>query len=304
MMRIPRWLNPWRMRREQEEDLARELETHLAIARDEQQERGLLPRDARHAAYKQFGNVTHVKEEMREMSGWMWLDRLVQDARYALRMMRKSPGFALIAVCTLAIGIGANTAIFSVVDHILFRPFAYQHPEQFAAVHEVVHFSEATRAVPVNLAHFQEWRRNWRAAEGLAVIGGLRMSLTGVSEPERLQTMRVSANLFSLLGVQPQLGRSFSPEEDQLGRDRVVLLSDDLWRRRFNADPSVVGERSHSTTSRTKLSVSSRRSHFRRSASCFPSQLPQPRRRKSGSLSEPHRRSWMVTATISRASYD
>jgi len=188
-----------------------------------------------------LGNVTCLKEEVREMWGWMCLERLVQDTRYALRMMRKNPGFAAIAVLTLALGIGANTAIFSVVDHIFFRPFAYQRPEQLAAVHEVLRFSGATRAAPVNLAHFQEWRRNWHSVEDLAVIGGLRMSLTGVGEPERLQTMRVSANLFSLLGVQPQLGRPFALEEDQLGRDHVVLLSDDLWHRRFNADPSVVG---------------------------------------------------------------
>ena len=175
------------------------------------------------------------------MWGWMWLERIVQDVRYALRMMRKSPGFAAIAIFTLAIGIGANTAIFSVVDHLFFRPFPFRDPDRLAAVHEVVRFGGATRAIPVNLAHFQEWRRSWQSVEDVAVIGGLRMSLTGVGEPERLQTMRVSANLFSLLGVQSRVGRAFAPEEDHLGRDHVVLLSDDLWRRRFNADPHIVG---------------------------------------------------------------
>jgi hypothetical protein len=95
-VRIPRWLNPWRTRREQEDDLARELDTHLAIAVDEQRERGLSHDQARSAAQKQLGNVTLLKEEMREMSGWTWLERLVRDARYALRMMRKNPGFAAI----------------------------------------------------------------------------------------------------------------------------------------------------------------------------------------------------------------
>jgi predicted permease len=178
---------------------------------------------------------------MREMWGWMWLERIVQDVRYALRMMRKSPGFAAIAVFTLAIGIGANTAIFSVVDHLFFRPFPFRDPDRLVAVHELLRISGPTRAAPVNLAHFQEWRRSWRSVEDVAVIGGLRMSLTGVSEPERLQTMRVSANLFSLIGVQPRLGRPFAAEEDQLGRDHVILLSDDFWHRRFNADPRVVG---------------------------------------------------------------
>ena len=175
------------------------------------------------------------------MWGWMWLERIVQDVRYALRMMRKSPGFAAIAVLTLAIGIGSNTAIFSVVDHLFFRPFPFQQPDRLVAVHEVVRFGGTTRAIPVNLAHFQEWRRSWQSVEDVAVIGGLRMSLTGVGEPERLQTMRVSANVFSLLGVQSRVGRTFAPEEDQPGRDHVVLLSDDLWRSRFNADPQVVG---------------------------------------------------------------
>jgi hypothetical protein len=157
---IPRWLELGRTRRQQEDDLARELETHLAIAREEQQEGGLSSDDARHAAYKQFGNVTYLREEMREMWGWMWLERIAQDVRYALRMMRKSPGFAAIAVLTLAIGIGANTAIFSVVDHLFFRPFPFRDADRLVAVHELLRISGPTRATPVNLAHFQEWRRS------------------------------------------------------------------------------------------------------------------------------------------------
>jgi putative ABC transport system permease protein len=179
---------------------------------------------------------------MREMWGWMWLERIRQDVRYALRMMRKSPGFAAIAIFTLAIGIGAKTAIFSVVDHLFFRPFPFQQPDRLVVVHEVLRMgSGPARATPVTLAHFREWRRSWQSVEDLAAIGGLRMSLTGVGEPERLQTMRVSANLFLLIGVLPRLGRTFAAEEDQLGRDHVILLSDDFWHRRFNADPRVVG---------------------------------------------------------------
>jgi hypothetical protein len=209
MVGILRWLHPWRARRLLEEDLARELETHLALARDEQQEDGLSPGDARLAAQRQLGNVTRVKEEMRDMWGWMWLERLCQDVHYALRVMRKNPGFAATAVLTLAIGIGANTAIFSVVDPIFFRPFPYERPDQLVAVHEILRLGGTTQPAPVNLAHFEAWRRDWHAVESLAVIGGLRMSLTGAGEPERLQTIRASANLFSLLGVQAQVGRNF-----------------------------------------------------------------------------------------------
>src|SRR5262249_14701886 len=151
-----------------------------------------------------------LKEEMRGMSGW--LERIIQDVRYAFRMMRKSPGFTAIAVLTLAVGIGANTAIFSVVDHLFYRPFPFRDADRLVAVHELLRIRGPARAAPVNLAHFQQWRHSWPSVEDVAVIGGLRVSLTGVGEPERLETMRVSANLFSLIGVQSELGRTFAPE--------------------------------------------------------------------------------------------
>src|SRR5262245_6808112 len=176
------------------------------------------------------------------MWGWMWLERIIQDARHALRMMRQSPGFAAIALLTLAIGIGANTAVFSVVDHLFFRPFPFQQADRLTVVHEILRMGDGpARTTPVSLAHFREWQRSWRSVDELAAIGGLRMSLTGVGEPERVQTLRVSANLLSLIGVLPRLGRTFAAEEDQLGRDHVILLSDDFWHRRFNADPRAVG---------------------------------------------------------------
>jgi putative ABC transport system permease protein len=183
-----------------------------------------------------------LKQERRDIQGWMWLEPIIQDVRHALRMMRKNPGFAAIALLTLALGIGANTAIFSVVDHLFFRPFPFRQPDRLTAVHEILRMGAGPpRATPVNLAHFQEWRRSWQSVEELAVVGGLRMSLTGVGEPERVETMRVSANLFSVIGVRPPLGRTFAADEDQLGRDHVILLSDDFWHSRFNGDPGVVG---------------------------------------------------------------
>jgi predicted permease len=169
---------------------------------------------------------------------------LGSDLRYALRSIRRSPGFSAIAVATLAVSIGANTAIFSVVDGILIRPLGYGDESRLVAIHEIVpKFSGAAPRVPVNAMHFLEWRRSARTIEQIALVGGGAMNLTGGGEPERLRTARVSANLFPMLGARMQLGRAFLEEEDRPGRDHVVVLSDELWKRRFAADPNVVGRK-------------------------------------------------------------
>ncbi len=169
---------------------------------------------------------------------------MANDIRYALRTSAKNPGFTAIAIATLALGIGANTAIFSVVDGVLLKPLEFREPGRLVAIHEAVpKFSKIAPRVPVNAMHFLEWRRSVHAFEGLAMIGGSTLNLTGTGEPERLNGARVSSSLFPMLGVQAALGRTFREEEDQPGRDRVVVLSDGLWRRRFAADPTVIGRK-------------------------------------------------------------
>ena len=225
-----------------DDDLDQELQVHLDLLAEEQQQAGLSPDASRDAARRAFGNVMRTKEETRAMWSGVWLERWWQDARYAVRTLRRTPGFTVVAVLTLAIGIGANTAIFSVVDGVIIRSLTYQDAGRLVAIHEVIPAMKATQPlIPVNAAHFLDWRRTTRAFDGMALLDGGQMNLTGSGEPESISTARASANVFAVLGVQPRLGRTFTDLEDQLGRDHVVILSDEIWRRHFGADPQILG---------------------------------------------------------------
>jgi predicted permease len=169
-------------------------------------------------------------------------DTLSSDLRFAARTMRKNPGFSAIAIATLALAIMANTAIFSVVDTVILRPLAYPEADRLVTIHEVVpKFSRFAPLVPVNGMHFRQWRKETRSLDQMALLGGITFNLTGNGEPERIPAARVSPNLFPMLGITTQLGRTFREEEDHPGRDRVVVLNHELWIRRFGGDPKVVG---------------------------------------------------------------
>jgi putative ABC transport system permease protein len=166
------------------------------------------------------------------------MDVFFQDLRYSLRMFVKNPGFTAVAVLALMLGIGANTAIFSLLDAVLLRPLALSEPERLVTVWG--HHAEIGRET-ASLPDFDDWRRQSLSFEGLAAMHGRSLNLTGSGEPERLRGLGVTSNLLSVLGVHPALGRSFLPEEDRPGAEPVALISDGLWRRRFGADPGVVG---------------------------------------------------------------
>jgi predicted permease len=168
----------------------------------------------------------------------------MNDLRFAGRMLRKDWGFYGIAIATLALGIGANTAIFSVVDGVILRPLAYRESQRLVVIHEMVpKFANLAPLIPVNAMHFLEWRKTARSFPEMALIGGTTFNLTGSGEPERIPAARVSPSLFPMLGIQARLGRTFLNEEDQAGRDRVVVLNEELWKRRFAADPNVIGRK-------------------------------------------------------------
>lgn len=169
-----------------------------------------------------------------------WEDEMIQDLRYGVRMLLKHPGFTTIAVITLALGIGANTAIFSVVNAVLLRPLPYQEPERLIRLWE----SNPGRGLPefsASALNFEDWRKQQTVCEQLAAYEFATFNLTGGGEPERVAALGVTANLFPTLGTPPALGRNFLPEEEQAGRHRVAILSDGLWRRRFGADPQLIG---------------------------------------------------------------
>lgn len=232
----------WQRRKKRDQDLERELRSHLQIESEEQQELGLSPDEARHAAQRNFGNATRVKEEVHEMWGWIKLEQLIQDLGYALRTMRKSPGFTITAVVSLALGIGANTAIFTVVNAVLLRPLPFPEPGRLVQIWEEKPSTAYFRNV-VNPFNFLDWRERTHSFSGMAAVQGLTTNLTGVGDPLALPGMQVSPNFFSILGIRAALGRSFVPEEGLPGRDHVAILSFGLWKSRFGADPSVIGRR-------------------------------------------------------------
>lgn len=174
---------------------------------------------------------------MRERLDSLWL-----DLRFAARALRRAPRFTIASVLTLMLGLGATTVIFSLVDHVVLRPLPYAESERLVVVREVVsEVRDVYPSLPANASHFLAWQQECAACEGLAAMKGASVTLTGTGDPQRLDALRISTNLFSLLGARPALGRGFHEEEDQPGRDAVAVLSDGFWRRELGADPSVIG---------------------------------------------------------------
>lgn len=164
------------------------------------------------------------------------------EIRYAVRALARESGFTVICVVMLALGIGANTAIFSIVDGVLLRPLRYREPDRLVSLREILpSIAQTYPSLPVSARHFMEWRQRCSSFSSLSAIMPRAATLTGVGEPERLRTARISANLFDTLGVQPAMGRSFLAGEDGNGRDRVAIITHALWKRAFRADPNVVG---------------------------------------------------------------
>jgi len=167
------------------------------------------------------------------------MTNFLQDLRYALRMLTKSPGFTIVAILTLALGIGANTAIFSVVNAVLLRPLPYPESNRLVFLGE---WSEQIPEMSISMANFNDWRNQNKVFESMVAYQNDNVVLTGRGEPERLRLRRITAGFFPTLRVKPTLGRELTPEDDRIGAARVVLLGEGFWERRFGRDPSIVGQ--------------------------------------------------------------
>jgi predicted permease len=224
-------------------DLEDEFAAHLDLLTEENIRRGMPRKEARYAARREFGGVELIKETYRERRGLPMLETLMQDLRYGARMLSKNPGFTAIAIVTLALGIGANTAIFSVVNSLLLTPPHYKQPDRLVMVWEQRPSGNWFQG-PVSPANYFQWQDHNTVFEQMAVMYDDHLTLTGDnSDPEQIAYQGVSANLLSMLGTDPIIGRTFSPEDAVPRKNDVVILSFGLWQRRFGGQRDVIGKK-------------------------------------------------------------
>jgi len=234
-------------RRRMTDDLSEEMQQHLEEKIEALVAGGMTREEAVHAAHRAFGNATLLEQRSREVWMWPWIESLWADVKFALRQLRKSPGFAVTAILTLALGIGANVAVFSVINTVLFHPLPYQDPSRLLLVSEILPKLGAGE-VGMSVAEYVDYQRQNRVFAQTAAFTnffGDAFNLTGSGQPVRVNAAQISASALPLLGVVPALGRNFTPEEDRAGADPVVLLSRALWQSQYGADPGILGKSIH-----------------------------------------------------------
>jgi putative ABC transport system permease protein len=230
------------MRKKQiDRELTEEVSSYVELLTEKKMKQGMNERDARRAAMVELGGVEQVKEEVRAGRTGVALETFFQDLRYGLRSLRKKPGFALTAVIALALGIGANSAIFSVINGVLLRSLAYRDPGTIVMVWEKSLRGGRTQN-SVSPANFLDWKKQSSSFEQIAASWDTRANLTSGGEPEEIQIQKVSADFFPVLGVPPELGRSFVRQEETPGTEPVVILGHDLWQSRFAGNRAIVGQ--------------------------------------------------------------
>jgi predicted permease len=239
-MRLTTLVRNWSDRQRSEQELDQEVRSYLDLLTDEKIQEGMEPEVARRAARIELGGVEQVKEEVRAVHTGVWLETVLQDVRYGVRMVRTNPGFSLLVVLTLALGIGANTAIFSVVYGVLLRPLPYQHGGQLVVLHQ-----QATHAhlsdVPFSVKEIFDYRDYNHSLDAVVEYHNMNFLLLGKDLAERVEAGVVSANFFDVLGVKPLLGRTFVAGDESPNAEPVIVLSYQYWQRRHGGDASIVG---------------------------------------------------------------
>jgi predicted permease len=228
--------------RRKQSDFSAGIEAHLSHEADRLREFGLSGEEAGAVARREFGNVAAAEEKFYEAGRWMWWDHLRNDIRYAFRLMAKDVRLTAIIIVTLALGIAANSIIFSAVRAVLLRPLPYRQPDRLVQVWDSGPRSGG-ESDWVSFPDFRDWRAVNRVFEEIAAWRYATLTLSGGREPEAMLGMEVTDRLFAVLGVKPALGRTFLPGEDRPGRETVAVISHGLWQRRFGGDPGVAGSR-------------------------------------------------------------
>src|SRR5579871_4213392 len=245
-MRIEHWvytlhlrLRSLLLRNRVEQELDEELRDHLENQIAANVARGMTMEDARYAALRAMGGVEQRKEECRDARGVSLIESMMQDLRYGWRTLLKSPGFAAAALFTLALGIGANTAIFSVGYGILLRPLPFRDVSRLVLLNET---TPQVGDVSVSYPNFQDWRMQSRTFTEMAAVSGVKFNMAGSSQPENISGLAVSPNFLPMVGVRPVMGRGFTADEEKAGAAPVVLLSHALWQSHFGADRGAIGQ--------------------------------------------------------------
>ena len=228
-------------RRRVERDLDEELRFHIEMQTKEHLRRGMDPASAREAAVRSFGGYERVKEQCRDARGARFLEMLGQDTRFALRTLRTNPGFAVVAILTLGLGIGANTAIFSVIQGVLLNPLPYEDPDRLVLVRQSAPLAGVPNA-GVSIREYFDYREQSPDFDALVEYHQMNFVLLKRGEPDRVDTGVVSHNFFDVLGIRPVIGRTFRASDDQPGAEPVLLLSHSYWQAKFGGDPGIVGQ--------------------------------------------------------------
>ena len=219
-------------------EIAAELQSHLQMHIDDNLRAGMTPEEARRQALIRLGGLEQTQQAVRERNTLPWFEYLMQDLRFAVRQLRKAPGFTAVVIITLALGIGVNTALFSIVNTVLLHPIELPRPNELVTV-DAAKPNFATGSV--SYPNFRDWQRDNRSFSALAIYRHIGFVLTGTGEPERVHGEFVSSDLFSIFGVKPAAGRLFAPGEDEIGRGPVVMIGGGFWARKFGSDPNVIG---------------------------------------------------------------